>query len=150
PPGDVAALAAAIETVAADPEGRRRLAERSRAMARTLTWSRVAEPLVRFCDAPHRAADLSRRPAGEAVPIPLVDDAERARRMASSAGHERCGSAGMDDRAQLVAERDAAVELATTLQNMKVFRYTKWPRSAYGALLRLGRRGRQRRNDEIG
>jgi glycosyltransferase involved in cell wall biosynthesis len=151
PPGDVSALAAAIETVAADRELRGRLAERSRDAARTLTWSRVAEPLVRFCDAPYRAADLSRRRAGEAVPIPLLDDAERARRMASSAGDERSGpEGGMDDRARLIAERDAAVQLATALQGMKVFRYTKWPRAAYGALLRLGRRGCQRPNDETG
>lgn len=43
--------------------------------------------------------------------------------------------------AQLRAERDAAVELSTVLQNMKVFRYSKWPRAAYGVLLRLWRRG---------
>ena len=43
--------------------------------------------------------------------------------------------------AELRAERDAAVELATVLQNMKIFRYSKWPRAAYGILRRLGRRG---------
>jgi len=42
--------------------------------------------------------------------------------------------------AQLIAERDAAVELATVLQNMKIFRYTTWPRAFYGALRRLRRR----------
>ncbi len=119
PPGDVSALAAAIENLAADPERRCLLAERSRATARTLTWSRVAEPLVRFCDAPQRAADLAARPAGEAVPLPLLDE----------------------EHARLVAERNAAIELATVLQNMKVFRYTRWPRAAYAALRRLGRRG---------
>jgi hypothetical protein len=43
--------------------------------------------------------------------------------------------------ARLTRERDLAVELSTVLQNMKVFRYTKWPRAAWGVLLRLsGRR----------
>jgi hypothetical protein len=52
------------------------------------------------------------------VPLPLLDDEEHAR---------------------LVAERNAALDLATVLQNMKVFRYTRWPRAAYAALRRLGR-----------
>jgi glycosyltransferase involved in cell wall biosynthesis len=121
PPGDVSALAMAIDNMAADPERRLLLTERSRATAKTLTWSHVAKPLVCFCHAPHRAADHAGRPLGEAMPTPQV---------AHAGG----------DRAQLVAERDAALELATVLQNMKVFRYTRWPRAAYGALLRLGRR----------
>jgi glycosyltransferase involved in cell wall biosynthesis len=118
PPADASALAAAIDELVASPERRLLLAEHSRAIARTLTWSRVAEPLVRFCDAPHRAADLPAGSPPEGVRAPLVDY-----------------------RAQLVAERDAAIELATALQNMKVFRYTRWPRAAYGALLRLRRCG---------
>jgi glycosyltransferase involved in cell wall biosynthesis len=114
PPRDVLALAAAIESLAADSERRRLLGERARATARTLTWSRVAEPLIRFCDAPRRAADLAARPASQSM--------------------------NGEERDRLVEERNAAVELATALQNMKVFRYTRWPRAAYAALLRLGHR----------
>jgi hypothetical protein len=47
------------------------------------------------------------------------------------------GGSGCEDRAQLIAERDAAIELAAVLQNMKVFRYSTWPRAMYAALLRL-------------
>jgi glycosyltransferase involved in cell wall biosynthesis len=81
PPGDVSALAEAIETLIVDRGRRQELADGSRAIARTLTWSRVAEPLVRFCNEPHRAADLAKGPTGVAVPVPLVADEERARRM---------------------------------------------------------------------
>jgi Tfp pilus assembly protein FimV len=38
--------------------------------------------------------------------------------------------------AEIIAERNAAVELANALQNMKVFRYSRWPRTIYGALRR--------------
>ncbi len=41
---------------------------------------------------------------------------------------------------RLARERDEAVALARVLQNLKVFRYTKWPRDLYGILLRLRRR----------
>jgi glycosyltransferase involved in cell wall biosynthesis len=147
PPGNVPALAAVIDDLATDPDRRLRLAERSRALGVSLTWNRVAEPLVRFCNAPYRATDLAGLSAAEAVPVPLVDDEERARRMDTPSERSRRGGGVIEsnirrgnDRDRLVAERDAAIELATVLQNMKVFRYTRWPRAAYGALLRLRRR----------
>jgi len=40
---------------------------------------------------------------------------------------------------RLARERDEAVALANALQDLKLFRYTKWPRAAYGALLRVTR-----------
>jgi hypothetical protein len=40
---------------------------------------------------------------------------------------------------QLRRERDEAVATAELFQQMKIFRYTRWPRAAYGALLRLRR-----------
>jgi glycosyltransferase involved in cell wall biosynthesis len=86
PPEDVAALASAIEALAADPARRVRLAGHCRAMARTLRWNRVAEPLIRFCAAPRRAPDLAARPLGVAVAVPLVGDTDRLRRMAQQAG----------------------------------------------------------------
>src|SRR5262249_24174813 len=141
PARNVPALASAIDALATDRARRLAIADRCRALARTLTWSRVAAPLLRFCEAPYRAADLARRPRSEAAPLPLIADPERARRMALS-DDPASGSAAdsFNDRTRLVAERDAALELVSTLQNMKVFRYTKWPRAAYGALVRLGRR----------
>ena len=55
-PGSVAALAAAIRRLA-DPGRRADASAHARTLARTLTWPRVAEPLVRFCADPRRAAD---------------------------------------------------------------------------------------------
>jgi glycosyltransferase involved in cell wall biosynthesis len=81
PPADVPALARAIEALMDDPERRRRCGERARAIAGTLTWARAAEPLLRFCAAPARAADLAGRPPEAAVTIPLQSDEERWRRM---------------------------------------------------------------------
>lgn len=71
PEQDVVALADAIETLAADPEDRRRRSERVRQVAVRMSWSRVAEPLVRFCAAPVQAADLAALSPGEAPPVPL-------------------------------------------------------------------------------
>lgn len=42
---------------------------------------------------------------------------------------------------EVEAERDAAVALATTLQQLRLYRYTRVPRAAYGFILRrLGMR----------
>ena len=52
---DVAGIVAALRTLLAEPRG-----ARSAAFARArgeLTWNRAAEPLLRFCQAPYRAAD---------------------------------------------------------------------------------------------
>jgi glycosyltransferase involved in cell wall biosynthesis len=57
PPGDVAALADALRRLVVEPG----LADATRArvteVARSFRWSVVAEPLLAFCRAPHRAAD---------------------------------------------------------------------------------------------
>ena len=53
--GDVASLVAALRRLLAEPRD-----ARAEAFARArseLTWSRAAEPLLRFCRAPYRAAD---------------------------------------------------------------------------------------------
>lgn len=55
-PGSPGALAEAIRRLA-DPVRRAQASDRSRALAATLTWPRVAAPLVRFCASPRRAAD---------------------------------------------------------------------------------------------
>ncbi len=51
----MAGIVAALRTLLAEPRG-----ARSAAFARArgeLTWNRAAEPLLRFCQAPYRAAD---------------------------------------------------------------------------------------------
>jgi hypothetical protein len=40
---------------------------------------------------------------------------------------------------RLRKERDDAVALATVLENLKIYRYTRWPRAVYGKLLGLRR-----------
>jgi GT2 family glycosyltransferase/glycosyltransferase involved in cell wall biosynthesis len=65
PPGDVHALAGAILAVVGDDEERARCRERVAAMADELRWAKVAEPLVRYCEAPGWAAD--REPAVRAM-----------------------------------------------------------------------------------
>lgn len=74
PAGDIEALADAIVAFA-DAGRRRRAADALRAAAPEFPWSRVVEPLVRFCRAPRAAAD--RR-----TPPPLA----AARTFASGAG----------------------------------------------------------------
>lgn len=46
PPGDAAALAAAIEALAADPAGRRAIAERGAIYAGTCSWDRIFDRLI--------------------------------------------------------------------------------------------------------
>ena len=52
--GDVRGLEDALARMLADPPPKQRFA----ALTRQYTWERVAEPLVEFCLAPHRAPDL--------------------------------------------------------------------------------------------
>jgi glycosyltransferase involved in cell wall biosynthesis len=82
-PGDDAAFAAACATLLTDVEARRRVAERVREEAKGMRWSRVAEPLVRFCV--EAAGRPPRRPARAALvratygqyPAILADARER-------------------------------------------------------------------------
>ena len=60
PPGDVDALAAAIETLLYDPDRLTATAARVRAAAPDLHWSRALAPLVAYCAAPYGAADSPR------------------------------------------------------------------------------------------
>jgi hypothetical protein len=57
PPGDVAALAAALDRMLSDEEFARACRARVRELVPSLTWSHAVEPLVQFCRAPARAAD---------------------------------------------------------------------------------------------
>ena len=59
PPGDVDGWGAAIEALVRDPARQEACGGRAGDLARTLTWERVAGPLLAFCAAPRRAADLA-------------------------------------------------------------------------------------------
>lgn len=68
PPQDVDALAAAIEAELYAPAAEREAtAERVREFGRGFTWRRTLGPLVEFCTAPRRAADLAAA-GGRALP----------------------------------------------------------------------------------
>lgn len=70
PPGDAPAAAEAILTILDDPDYRSSRMERFRALAQSLTWERVAEPLLRFCASPRVAPD---RAGSYCFPGPGVD-----------------------------------------------------------------------------
>jgi len=55
PPGDPAALSAALERVVADPELARSIAVRAHALAAEFTWDRRAERLEAALEAASRA-----------------------------------------------------------------------------------------------
>ncbi len=61
PAEDKRSLAEAIDEMARDGERRKVIADRVRAVAQEFTWSRVATPLVTFCETPSFAADQPRR-----------------------------------------------------------------------------------------
>jgi glycosyltransferase involved in cell wall biosynthesis len=65
PPGDVAALEAALEAFLFDEERVGAARASVAAFAPSMTWSRSLEPLLRFCRSPQRAPDLVDR-LGEA------------------------------------------------------------------------------------
>jgi len=75
-PGDVDGLTAALVRLA-DPGVREEYRSRVAAYAARMTWSRAAEPLVRFCDAPWSAPDLGRVSPLRALPVPLRDYSRR-------------------------------------------------------------------------
>lgn len=81
PPEDVDAAEHAIEALAADAAGRAEMSERVRTAAAAMTWAHAAEPLLRFCAEPRRAADIDGLPAGGSLPVPLRTDPERRRRL---------------------------------------------------------------------
>jgi hypothetical protein len=60
PPGDVQAWKRAILALAKGPEWRQRCRSRLRELAPGFYWSKVAEPLVRYCDKPYHAPSTSR------------------------------------------------------------------------------------------
>jgi glycosyltransferase involved in cell wall biosynthesis len=58
PPGDVAALAAALDRLLTDDATRARAAEAATRLATSYRWSTVLAPLVAFCARPARSPDL--------------------------------------------------------------------------------------------
>ncbi|MPY89832.1 MAG: glycosyltransferase [Luteitalea sp.] len=63
-PGDVDQLATAIASLMDDDRARAEAAANCAVLAEELRWSRVVEPMRRFCEAPHFAADRARSVAG--------------------------------------------------------------------------------------
>jgi hypothetical protein len=55
--GDTEGVAAALRQLTVDADRRRTMSDRARVLAHDYTWERVAQPLLRFCAAPSRAAD---------------------------------------------------------------------------------------------
>jgi glycosyltransferase involved in cell wall biosynthesis len=72
PRGDAPALAAVLREILEAPEAARVRAETGRLVSRSLAWSRVLEPLERFCDAP--APDPSREAFAFRPSTPIPDD----------------------------------------------------------------------------
>jgi glycosyltransferase involved in cell wall biosynthesis len=72
PPGDVAALAAALLELADDTALRADCARASAATAAEYTWHRAIAPLVDFCADPRRAADLSNAVVRRHLGLPLT------------------------------------------------------------------------------
>jgi glycosyltransferase involved in cell wall biosynthesis len=62
PAGDVEALARALRDLTESADLRHRAGRAARALGESLSWERVARPLVEFCAAPHRAPDLALDP----------------------------------------------------------------------------------------
>ena len=79
PVGDEVAIARAIDELA-QPEKRAIQSEKVRAYASRMTWRHAAEPLLRYCESPRRAADLGSGPGRSAsrVPLRLRDVSDRA------------------------------------------------------------------------
>lgn len=81
PPGDVEALAEALHRLLTDQELAATASNNIETVAPAMGWSFVAEPLVRYCAEPHRAADLI--------------DPDRAHHMALGDGIRPAGVAGL-------------------------------------------------------
>ncbi|MGH7665967.1 MAG: glycosyltransferase family 4 protein [Candidatus Dormibacteria bacterium] len=61
PAGDDSAIASAIQALASNSAERDGMAVNVRAAAARMTWPQVVEPLLKYCEAPTRAADSSAR-----------------------------------------------------------------------------------------
>ena len=83
PPGDVRAVAAALDRVLSSPAAEARArSERLALAARELTWERAAAPLLELCDDPTSAPD---RRVAEPPPGPVPRLLSGARRLAGAA-----------------------------------------------------------------
>jgi glycosyltransferase involved in cell wall biosynthesis len=68
PPGDVAAVVAALVDLGSNVSRRRACAKRSRAAAARYRWSEVALPLIEYCESPYQAPDraaITQQASGE-------------------------------------------------------------------------------------
>ena len=69
PPDDVSALEEALFRLLSDPELHAACATAAREAAVAFRWSKVLDPLVEFCRAPRRAADLVNPDAASDLPV---------------------------------------------------------------------------------
>jgi glycosyltransferase involved in cell wall biosynthesis len=70
PGGDPEPVAAALLSLLEDPDARRECRRRSSEVAQRFVWSEVLQPLLRFCAAPGRAADVDSLIPWPPVPAP--------------------------------------------------------------------------------
>lgn len=96
--GDVAGWASAIAELVTDQAGRLECAKRAREVSEQFRWTRVAEPLIRFCREPRRAAD---RPASPTPFGPVAASAASGPGVSRSRLH----------RARIVYRREGALGL---------------------------------------
>ena len=61
PPGNIQATAATICEVITDKQRREHCSAHARELAQTLTWERIVEPLVRFCQVPRKRREPTLR-----------------------------------------------------------------------------------------
>ncbi len=81
PPGDPAALAAAIKRLLVDPDRRHLASEAAQRWAASRSWTNVAAPLLRFAERPwrdpHRKRFATQAPAGSSAQEPLENRLKR-------------------------------------------------------------------------
>jgi hypothetical protein len=71
-PGDAPGVAEALLALIAEPGGRAAFAERARALADDMRWSKVVVPLLEFCRRPRLAADRAAAPVRPGLTPALV------------------------------------------------------------------------------
>ncbi|MDQ1374393.1 MAG: hypothetical protein QOJ09_1731, partial [Actinomycetota bacterium] len=103
PPGDVDAIASALEALAKDESARAVCRQRIREVSPRFEWSAVAAPLLEFCRDPRRAADLVSKLGPVEFQPPFPPPPGRRARLAGAVGLVR--RSARDDGVRTTAER---------------------------------------------
>jgi glycosyltransferase involved in cell wall biosynthesis len=125
-PGDVDALADALETVLYDERNAIELAANVRSLAPSLTWKNALLPLVAFCLNPHRAADAAEI------------DAERARTKYLTWAQD-------NHLKMLTTSEQALLDRLHEFESSQFWKITKPLRIVVGRVRRLAHRGQRMR-----